>query len=80
MLADGDYLSLSLFLFLYYSVIVDVTEAVAIFFVDKIENSYYFVLKFYIRILISINSTNRRFLNNGVFLGRFCDDRFGTME
>lgn len=35
MLADGDYLSLSLFLFLYYSVIVD--EAVAIFFVDKIE-------------------------------------------
>lgn len=37
MLADGDYLSLSLFLFLYYSVVVDVTEAVAIFFVDKIE-------------------------------------------
>lgn len=34
MLADGDYLSLSLFLFLYYSLIV---EAVAIFFVDKIE-------------------------------------------
>lgn len=37
MLADGDYLSLSLFLFLYYSVVVDIIEAVAIFFVDKIE-------------------------------------------